>query len=161
MAKATSSRGRGVAAAPPEPRRMPVGRPLQAALVALEQRLGLFTEQRPFGADDRFAHPAIVPDADPVPPGMAQVFAAELGALERLGKSAERCHAVKLGPYRVCCRSHFHYDGFKALVYVERDSALVAAWMDEEVLRPDSPRVLLAGTDDAGIEAFLAAVSEH
>jgi hypothetical protein len=169
MAKASASRGRkapsgGSSGSPsggpartdgPPERQLAVGRPLQARLIALEKRVGLFSEEQSFAADSRFNHPVIPPADGDAPEGMARVFAEDLAALQRLGKSAERCHQVALGPYRVHCLSYFHYDGFRALVYVERDGAFIAAWQDREVLHPDSPRTFLAGVGDAEIEAFL------
>jgi hypothetical protein len=160
MSRANAPRGRGRGADPQAAaRRLAVGRPLQARLIALEKQIGLFSEEQSLVVDNRFHHPVIVPAGAPVPEGMQRLFGAELAALERLGHAAGRCHAVGLGPYRVHCVSCFHYDGFRALVYVEQDGSFVVAWKDEEVLQPDSPRVLLAGVDDAQIEAFLAHVS--
>jgi hypothetical protein len=136
-------------------RTMAVGRPLQARLIALETRVGLFTEEESFASDSRFNHPVIVATPHPLPPGMAQVFAVELAELARLGRPADVCHAEALGPYRVCCTAYFHYDGLKALVYVEREGRFIAAWKDEEVLQPDSPRHFVAGALDDEIEDFL------
>jgi hypothetical protein len=155
MSRAKAPRARGAepqAAA----RRLAVGRPLQARLIALEKQVGLFSEEQSLVADSRFHHPVIVPGDAPVPEGMQRLFGEDLAALQRLGHAGGRCHAAELGPYRVCCVSYFHYDGFRALLYVEQEGRFVAAWKEEEVLQPDSPRLLLAGVDDAQIEAFLA-----
>lgn len=156
MAKARTAKTK---AAPAEresaPRELAVGRPLQARLIALELQLGLFSAEPRFGSGSRFHHPVVVPTEAPVPEGMAKVFATDFAALRRLGRATDACHSLALGPYRASCVSYFHYDGFRALVYVERDGKLVAAWREEEVLQPHSPRTLLAGVDDAGLEAFL------
>lgn len=172
-ARGGSRQGRRQQDGSPVERTLPVGRPLQARLIALEKRLGVFSEEQSFAADSRFNHPVLLPAERPatgagaaggeaasegragVPEGMARIFAAELASLERLGKDPGICHAARVGPYTVYCRSYFHYDGFRALLYVERDGALVAAWPDEEVLHPDSPRRLVSSVPDAEIEAFL------
>ena len=160
----------------PVERTLPVGRPLQARLIALEKRLGVFSEEQSFAADSRFNHPVLLPAERPaagagaaggeaasegragVPEGMARIFAAELASLERLGKDPGICHATRVGPYTVYCRSYFHYDGFRALLYLEREGRFLAAWMEQEVHQPDSPRTLLSAVDGARIEALLGEV---
>lgn len=150
--------GRAASASAPARRRYPVGRPIQARLVTLEKHLGLFSEENRLSADSRFNHPVIVRGEAPVPAGMREAFTHELGALERLGQSAKTCHSVEVAGHQVCCLSYFHYDGFKALVYVSQGDRFVAAWKDEEVLQPDSPRELVAGVPEAELEDFLAQV---
>lgn len=145
-------------ASTPARRRYPVGRPIQARLVTLEKHLGLFSEDHRLSADSRFNHPVIVRGEAPVPGPMREVFAQELGVLERLGQSAKTCRSTEVAGHRVCCLSYFHYDGFKALVYVSQGETFVAAWKDEEVLQPDSPRELIAGVPEAELEDFLAQV---
>ncbi len=128
MARSRSSRGKGAPAAGGRGAvtAYPVGRPLQARLISLENRIGLFSE--------------------------------DLAALARLRKPPTTCHCTEVDSYRVYCLSYFHYDGFKALMYVEREGRFVAAWKEEEVLRPDSPHTLLAGVDERQIETFLQQV---
>ncbi|HKJ00019.1 MAG TPA: hypothetical protein VKB51_16195 [bacterium] len=156
MSRANAPRGRGrIADDTALERRLAVGRPLQARLIALEKQIGLFSEEQSFAADSRFNHPAILPAETPLPKRMVGLFAADLEGVRRLSKPADACHATDVGPYRVYCLSYFHYDGFRALLYVERDGAFVAAWAEEEVLQPDSPRTLLAGVGDVEIQAFL------
>lgn len=147
------NRGSGL---PPDARELAVGRPLQARLIALEKQVGLFSEEQSFAADSRFNHPVIVERETPLPAPMRKLFADDLAGLARLGGGTDQGHAAGLGPYRVHCVSYFHYDGFRALVYVERDGTFVAAWREQEVLQPDSPRTLWAGVNDGDMEAFLS-----
>jgi hypothetical protein len=157
----SSGTARGEASSAPgakaavEPRTVAVGRPLQARLIALEKRIGLFSEEQSFAADSRFNHPVILAAGAALPAGLARHYAEELATLRRLGRPADACHAAELGPYRVHALSYFHYDGFRALLYVERKGAFVAAWQEREVDQPDSPRTFTAGATDADIEAFL------
>lgn len=160
MARSRSSRGKGAPAAGGRGAftSYPVGRPLQARLISLEKRIGLFSEEQSFAADSRFNHPVILPAAEPIPGTMAVIFSEDLAALARLREPPATCHCTDVGSYRVYCLSYFHYDGFKALMYVEREGRFVAAWKEEEVLRPDSPHTLLAGVDERQIETFLQQV---
>jgi len=132
-----------------------VGRPLQARLIAVEKKIGLFSQEQAFDADSRFNHPVILPAEARIPPGMIEVFAEELAEVQRLGNASGTCHRIDFRPYRVFCLSHFNYDGFRALLYVERNGALVAAWKEEEVAQPDSPRTLISGQSFAQVDAFL------
>lgn len=157
-ARQGKSRSRGGDAGAAARRELTVGRPLQARLIALEMQIGVFSAEPGFGAGSRFNHPVILAEGAPVPKPMAEYFTRELAELKRLGKAVDACHAVQVGPYRVCCRSYFHYDGFKALLYVEHEGTLVAAWKEEEVLQPHSPRTLTVGGEDAQLEQFLAHV---
>lgn len=157
MPRSPHPRARSRAAAtPPDSRELGVGRPLQARLIALEKQIGLFSEEQSFAADSRFNHPVIVPREVPLPAAMQRLFAEDLEGLGRLGGDTERGHAADLGPYRVHCLSYFHYDGFRALVYVEREGAFVAAWKEQEVLQPDSPRTLWSGVSNRDMDAFLS-----
>ncbi|NIP73611.1 MAG: hypothetical protein GWO16_11545 [Gammaproteobacteria bacterium] len=135
-----------------------VGRPLQARLIALEKHVGVFSEEQRFQADSRFNHPVILPAEAAMPDSMAKVFAEELAGLRRLGRDTKTCHHTTVGGYEVYGLTYFHYDGFKALLCVEHKSAFIAAWKEDEVLQPDSPRELIAGVDDGKLEAFLAQI---
>ncbi len=160
MAKALASRGRSRSAGEdPAPRWLAVGRPLQARLIALEKQIGLFSEEQSFAADSRFRHPVLLPTETPLPEAMARVFAADVASLRRRGKAADAVYRAALGPYGVHCLAYFDYDGFRALLYVEREGAFIGAWREEEVLHPDSPRAFLAGVTDPEIEAFLLQVA--
>ena len=161
MAKAPAPRGRSRPAkeSPPAPRRLTVGRPLQARLIALEKRIGLFSEEQSFAADSRFRHPVLLPAETPLPDGMARVFGDDLASLRRRGKAADAVHRTAFGPYAVHCLAYFDYDGFRALLYVEREGTFIGAWREEEALHPNSPRDFLAGVADPELEAFLAATA--
>lgn len=132
-----------------------VSRALQAKLIEIAGKIGLFSQQGPFDSDSRFAHPVVLPQTTPIPAGMAEIFRKELAALQRLGKSVECSHRVEFPPYRVHCISYFHYDGFQALMYVEKKDSLVAAWKEEEVEQLNSPRELISADDPRHLEDFL------
>jgi hypothetical protein len=160
MAQRSSASGKSQKGAPRSSRHavLPVGRPLQALLIGVEKKIGLFSAEGSFAADSRFNHPVILPGTEPAPAEMRALFAGELEALARLGRDPGTCHTREFPPFRVCCRSYFHYDGFRALLYLEREGRFLAAWMEQEVHQPDSPRTLLSAVDGARIEALLGEV---
>lgn len=153
--KTSGGRARGRKANDGAPRWHPVGTRVRSRLVALERKLGLFANQTGYAAESRFRVASILPRKARLPQEMRRVFAEELESLERIGLGTERCQHSEFAPYDVYAISYFHYEGFQALVYVEREGEFLAAWKEVEVELTDSPRAILAREDSAPVEAFL------
>lgn len=132
-----------------------VGRPLRARMVALEMRVGLFSREDFTGEESRFRFATMLPPNAPMPEAMGNLFSAELDALGRLGRKTDLCAAFEFGPYRIACYPYFHFDGFQALVCLERGGAFIAGWKEEEVLQPESPRMVFSPHGGEEIAAML------
>lgn len=142
--------------APPEPPPAQlVGRPLRARMIALERRIGVFSREDFTGPESRFRFAVMLPPNAPMPEAMANLFSIDLDALARLGRKTDVCAAFEIGPYRVTCYPYFHFDGFQALVCLERDGAFIAGWKEEEVLQPESPRMVFSPNSGEEIAAML------
>lgn len=132
-----------------------VGGPLRARMVALERRIGLFSREDFTGTESRFRFAEMLPPNGPMPEAMAGLFANDLDFQARLGRKIDVCAAFTIGPYRVACYPFFHFEGFQALVCVERDGVFLAGWKEEEVLQPETPRVVFAPHSGEEIAAML------
>lgn len=117
---------------------------LRALLNRLEARIGLFPESDGTHGHGRFHAPALLPANGAVPAGMRSIFQDELAALERIGKSADRCHSREVASLVVHCLPYYYYDGFNAVLYVERGGEFFAAWKLEEVKGEGSPSEMQA-----------------
>jgi hypothetical protein len=83
------------------------------------------------------------------------LFPQELAELTRLGKSGERCHAAQAVGCRVLCLPFFNFDGFNALLALEQEGRVVAAWQDSEAFQEASPRMVHACVAYAAVEGLL------
>ena len=118
-----------------------VGQPLRSRLIAIERAIGLFSQQDSFAADSRFNHPVMLEPNSSMPQPMADLFSDDLAALDRLGRKTDICHRFDLKGCRIFCYPYFNYDGFQALVGLEKQGDFIAGWKEEEALQPDTPRV--------------------
>lgn len=132
-----------------------VGRPLRTRMIALERRIGLFSQEDFTGPGTRFRFAVMLPPNAPMPGAMAGLFPLDLDALGRMGRKTDVCAAFEIGPYRVTCYPFFHFDGFQALVCLERDGAFIAGWKEEEVLQPETPRMVFSPHGGEEIAAML------
>ena len=141
---------------PPEsPPAQLVGRPLRSRMIALERRIGLFSREDFTGPESRFQFAVMLPPNAPMSEAMASLFPIDLDTQARLGRKTGVCAAFEIGPYRVTCYPFFHFDGFQALVCLERDGAFIAGWKEEEVLHPESPRMVFSPNSGEEIAAML------
>jgi hypothetical protein len=132
-----------------------VGATLRSLLQQVEIRLGLLPRPDSFERGDRFQGAALLPANRATPAELRGVFPEELAELQRLGKPVERCHAATLGSCRFYCLPYFFFDGFNALVALERDGRLVAAWKDNEAFQAISPQTLYARVDFSTLDDLL------
>ena len=145
----------GKKAPPAPPPAQLVGGPLRARMIALEKRIGLFSREDFTGPESRFRFAMMLPPNAPMSEAMASLFASDLAIQERLGRKTDVCAAFDIGPYRVTCYPFFHFDGFQAMICLERDGALIAGWKEEEVLQPESPRMVFSPNNGEEIAAML------
>ena len=62
------------------------------------------------------------------PAGMAARFLDEIAVMQRMDKAVDKCYVTDFKPYRVSCLPYFYYDGFHALLYVEKQGEFAAGW---------------------------------
>lgn len=136
----------------------PVGAGLRAQLRQVEARLGLLDAATVLEAGNCFRGAALLPANAPLPPVLRRLFPEALGELERLGKSVERCHARDVAGYRLFALPYYFYDGFNALLAVERDGGFVAAWRDSEAHQSYLPAPVHVAPGEGMLEGFLSAV---
>jgi hypothetical protein len=132
-----------------------VGAALRALLQQVEIRIGLLPRADTFDRGNRFQGAVLLPANRAAPAELRAVFPEELAELQRLGKSVERCHATKLGACRVYCLPYYFFDGFNALLALERNGKPIAAWKDSEAFQAVSPQALAARVDYTTLEGFL------
>lgn len=125
-----------------------VNEALQIRVHLLEERLGLFPRHGLFSEDSRFRGVAIPPRDTALPESMGRLFGEELAWLERMGSPAERCHHLQTQGYDLYCLGFFTYDGYKALVVVEQEGEVLAAWKEEEAAAERSPQTVLSNGDE-------------
>jgi hypothetical protein len=143
-----------------EPNVYPVTDALRFLLHELETKLGLFPPNTGFDGYGRFHAPVLLPPNEAVPPGMRELFAADLAALDRIGKSSERCYAQAIPPLKVYCLPYYYFDGFNAVLYAERDGKFFAAWKEQEMHADRSPADIVAPGPFADFQGvFRSAVS--
>jgi hypothetical protein len=136
----------------------PAGAGLRAQLRQVEARLGLLDAAAVLEPGNRFRGAALLPANAPLPPMLRALFPEELGELERLGKSTARCHARDMAGYRLFALPYYFYDGFNALLAVERDGDFVTAWRDSEAHQSYIPRQVHVGLGEDVLERFLREV---
>lgn len=147
---------------PPRPKRRPVARAreyevtaaLRQTLHEVEEKIGLFAPGEGFGAGGRFRAPRLLGGEEPIPAAMGKFFREPLAALGRVGKSSVSCHAVRLGPFTVYCLPYYFFDGFNALVFVEKEGQMMAAWREQELHPAGTPRTLTTRTPYADLREF-------
>ena len=132
-----------------------LGASLRTLLQQVEIRIGLLPRPDGFEQANRFQGATLLPTHDPTPAELRSLFPEELAELLRLGKSVELCHKRDLGVCRVLCLPYFSFDGFNALLAVEQDGAILAAWKDMEALQGFSPQTLHARIEFAALEGLL------
>lgn len=132
-----------------------VGSALRSLLQHVEVRVGLLPRADSFDRGNRFQGAVVLPANRALPAELRGVFPEELAELQRLGKSVERCHATTLGPGRIYCLPYYFFDGFNALLALEREGTLVAAWKDSEAFQAISPQSLFARVDFPTLEELL------
>lgn len=91
----------------------------------------------------------------PTPEGMSRRFPEDLAAMRRMGRPTNRCYTLDFGPYRLHCLPFYYYDGFHAMMYVEKDGQFVAAWSEWEVERPPHPHHVTVARSEDDLGAFL------
>ena len=146
---------------PLKPQLQPVSESVLRLLQDLEERIGLFAAGEDYRDTERFREPNLLSPNSPVPEGMRTTFAGEMDALVRLGTEASQCHAVEMSPFVVYCLPYYFYDGFNALLYVERDGELFAAWKEQELHPSGTPSHLLTATPFAELKAFVHQVTRE
>lgn len=134
---------------------------LRALLNRLETRIGLFPESDGTHGHGRFHAPALLPATGAVPGGMRRIFPDELAALERIGKPADRCHSREVASLVVYCLPFYYYDGFNAVLYVERGGEFFAAWKLQEVNGESSPSEIQARSGSEDIQQALREALEQ
>ena len=133
----------------------PVSMRMRVQLADLGVRLGLFRPQTSYDPDSRFRVAQIPPGNETIPAGMKKIFGTDLEEQTRAGHPLSRCLRKDLAGCSAFALAYYHYDGYRALVYVEKDGNLLAAWRETEVDLEQSPRELISGPDPAPVERFL------
>ncbi len=132
-----------------------VGAALRTLLQHVEVRIGLLPRANAFDNGNRFQGAILLPANTVTPPDLGSLFPEELAELQRLGKSVERCHVRELERCRVLCLPYFSFDGFNALLAVEQDGRIVAAWKDAEAFQGVSPQTLHARIEFGALDEML------
>lgn len=117
--------------------------PLRESLHRLANKLGLFPESDGLEDEGRFRAPVLLSANTAVPRAMQQIFSEEFGALHRIGKPIDRCHALEFQAFTVYCLPYYYYDGFNALLYLEHKGECGAAWKEQESGDATSPQEVL------------------
>ena len=89
------------------------------------------------------------------PGGMAGRFPDEIAVMRRMGKTVDECYVMEFKPYRVSCLPYFYYDGFHALLYVEKQGEFAAGWRALESDRIPPALSVMVRRAESGLQRFL------
>ena len=127
---------------------------LRLRILELEEEIGLQPYPPGDAARNGRSH-NIYGHKVPTPEGMQELFASEVATMRRLGKPATQGYSVEFPPYRICCLPYYYYDGFHALLYVEKEGIFVAGWSEWETDRQPITHPVHVQGGEAALSDFL------
>ena len=132
-----------------------VGSALRTLLQHVEARIGLYPRPDAFGKDNRFQGAVLLPTNIATPVEFGNLFPEELAELQRLGKTIDRCHAGEMEGSRVFCLPYFSFDGFNALLALEHEGRVAAAWKDSAAFQGFSPQAIHTRIEFPSLDGLL------
>jgi hypothetical protein len=132
-----------------------VGSALRTLLQHVEARIGLYPRPDAFDKDNRFQGAVLLPPNVAIPLEFGNLFPEELAELQRLGKAVDRCHTGQMEGSRIYCLPYFSFDGFNALLALEQDGRVAAAWKDCEAFQGFSPQAIHTRIEFSSLDDLL------